>query len=227
MAETPSVSRGFLQRRERVAVYIDGFNMYHALDDLKKPHLKWLNLRKLSELLISRKSQRIVKVVYFTAPPEHFQNTASVDKLLRHRAYTAALESKGVLVIPGSFAPRRSIYRGKNHKVVCDHHEEKKTDVALAIHLLNDAYQDVYDRALVVCVDTDQVPAYEMVKRNFPHKSVVCVSPPGRKHLGEIKTATGGELGRIKNSQLVQSLFGREVRLGGRLIAKRPPSYRP
>lgn len=69
MAETPSVSRGFLRRRERVAVYIDGFNMYHALDDLKKPHYKWLNLNALAELLISRKSQRIVKVTYFTAAP--------------------------------------------------------------------------------------------------------------------------------------------------------------
>lgn len=78
-----------------------------------------------------------------------------------------------------------------------------------------------------MCVDTDQVPAYEMVKRNFPHKAVVCVSPPGRNHLGEIKTATGGELGRIKTSQVAQALFGREVRLRGRLIAKRPLAYRP
>ena len=26
----------------RVACYIDGFNLYHAIDDLDKPHLKWL-----------------------------------------------------------------------------------------------------------------------------------------------------------------------------------------
>lgn len=24
----------------RAAVYIDGFNLYHAIDDLKEPHLK-------------------------------------------------------------------------------------------------------------------------------------------------------------------------------------------
>ncbi|MFO1241201.1 MAG: hypothetical protein U1E64_12690 [Sphingomonadaceae bacterium] len=26
----------------RVIVYIDGFNLYHAIDDLGQPHLKWL-----------------------------------------------------------------------------------------------------------------------------------------------------------------------------------------
>lgn len=227
MAKTPSVSIGSRANKERVAVYVDGFNMYHALDDLKKNYYKWLNLWKLSELLISRNTQCIVKVCYFTAAPEHFQNTESVEKLLRHRAYTAALEAKGVICIPGSFAERTRLYRGGNqYRATWKHMEEKKTDVALAVHLLNDAYQDVYDRALVICVDTDQVPAYEMVRSQFPEKVVVCVSPPERSHHGEIKAATSG-LARIRVSQIEKALFGREVRRGGVVVAKRPARYRP
>jgi hypothetical protein len=30
----------------RVIVHIDGFNLYHAIDDLRKPWLKWLDLRR-------------------------------------------------------------------------------------------------------------------------------------------------------------------------------------
>jgi hypothetical protein len=213
--------------KERVALYVDGFNMYHALDDLNKPHYKWLNLRRLADLLISRKTQRIVKVYYFTAAPDHFQNTASVDKLLRHRAYTAALEAKGVVCISGSFAERTRTFKGgKQYRSTWTHMEEKKTDVALAINLLNDAYRDVYDRALVVCVDTDQVPVYEMVRSLFPDKQVVCVAPPMRNHHGEIKAATTS-LARIKTSQLDKALFGREVRCAGVVVAKRPAAYRP
>jgi hypothetical protein len=34
-----------------VIAYIDGFNLYHAIDDLEKPHLKWLDLNALSKRL--------------------------------------------------------------------------------------------------------------------------------------------------------------------------------
>ena len=30
--------------RRRVSVYIDGFNLYHAIDALNENHLKWLDL---------------------------------------------------------------------------------------------------------------------------------------------------------------------------------------
>ena len=36
---------------KRVACYVDGFNLYHAIDDLRKPHLKWVNLWALAESL--------------------------------------------------------------------------------------------------------------------------------------------------------------------------------
>jgi hypothetical protein len=32
---------------ERVICFVDGFNLYHALHSIGKPHLKWLDLRKL------------------------------------------------------------------------------------------------------------------------------------------------------------------------------------
>ncbi len=201
--------------------------MYHALNALDRPALKWVNLRRLADLLISRKSQRVVRVCYFTAAPEHFQNTASVDKLLRHRAYTAALKAKGVECVFGNFAERSRTYKdGRRFRATWVGHEEKQTDVALALNVLNDAYQDVYDRALVISVDADQLPTYRMLRRLFPHKQIICVAPPERPHLAEVKAATSG-LARIRVSQLEKALLGREVRLRGAVVARRPSAYRP
>jgi hypothetical protein len=45
----------------RVACYIDGFNLYHAIDDLDKPHLKWLDVCALAKSLC-RVGEDLVKV---------------------------------------------------------------------------------------------------------------------------------------------------------------------
>ena len=50
----------------RVACYIDGFNFYHSLDDLQKPHLKWVDLLALSKSLC-RPGETLEKVAYFSA----------------------------------------------------------------------------------------------------------------------------------------------------------------
>ena len=50
----------------RVSVYIDGFNLYHALDDLGESHLKWLDLWALSQTLV-RKNEAVTTVKYFSA----------------------------------------------------------------------------------------------------------------------------------------------------------------
>ena len=79
--------------KERVAAYYDGFNLYHAIDDLQQPHLKWVDLQKLARQIIRPQSQQIVAVRYFSAPANHYSNTPLYEKLLRHREYVRALEA--------------------------------------------------------------------------------------------------------------------------------------
>ena len=53
---------------KRVFVYVDGFNLYHAIDDLNQDHLKWVNLWALSEKLIAQDGrEQLVVVKYFSA----------------------------------------------------------------------------------------------------------------------------------------------------------------
>jgi hypothetical protein len=52
----------------RVACYVDGFNLYHAIHELNKPHLKWLDIRALAASLC-REGETLTKVAYFSAYP--------------------------------------------------------------------------------------------------------------------------------------------------------------
>jgi hypothetical protein len=47
----------------RVCLYVDGFNVYHALD-IKYPHLKWLNYWKLAESVLQAQD-RLVEFAIF------------------------------------------------------------------------------------------------------------------------------------------------------------------
>ena len=56
-----------LADRQRVVCFIDGFNLYHSIDDLGDDHLKWVDLWALSEVFIKKTSQRLENVYYFSA----------------------------------------------------------------------------------------------------------------------------------------------------------------
>lgn len=212
-------------RRERVAVYVDGFNLYHALVDLDQPHLKWLNLRRLADYLVRPKTQRVVLVKYFSAFADHFSNTPQVGSLLRHRMYVAALEDKRVECLMGNFAKRDRYFNGRGYRARWRRYEEKQTDVGIGVHLIHDAHMNKFDRAFVVCVDTDLLPAFKLMKASFPEKPVVCVAPPHRAHHRAIQSVAICET--IKVFQIERPLFGSRVVRGGRVIARRPASYRP
>ena len=55
--------------------------------------------------------------------------------------------------------------------------EEKRTDVNIAVQMLDDAYQDLCDRLVVVSGDSDLVPSINMVKRRFPQKEIIVYVP--------------------------------------------------
>ena len=88
-----------MNNKKKVAVYVDGFNLYHGLDNLSKSYLKWLNLISLSEKFIDHQSEVIEKVYYFSA----IATFRDKDTILRHRTYIEALETIGVEFVEGNF----------------------------------------------------------------------------------------------------------------------------
>ena len=211
--------------QDRVAIYVDGFNLYHSINDLKSPHLKWVNLWKLGNLLIRPVSQKLVKVCYFSAFATFYQNTPDVGKIRRHRAFVRCQEAKGVECHMGNFAKRDWMYYATNYRARWRRREEKQTDVAIGVCATRDAFKDVYDTAFIVSCDADMLPLFREIKSEFPNKTLITVAPPGRPHHRDLLNLAEGHL-TIKRSQLERALFGSRVTKNGATVAYRPHSYR-
>ena len=57
---------------------------------------------------------------------------------------------------------------------------EKKTDVNIAVRLLEDTYDGRLDVALVISADSDLAPPIEAVRRRFASKTLLVAAPPAR-----------------------------------------------
>jgi uncharacterized LabA/DUF88 family protein len=203
----------------RVACYVDGFNLYHAIADLNKPHLKWVNLWTLGQSLC-RSGETLAKVEYFSAFA-----TWKPDQYSRHRQYVAALKHFGVQCNMARFSEQsaKCLKCGAKWK----RHEEKETDVHFSLTFLEDAIDDVFDRAIIVSADSDHVPAVRRVRARLPGKQIFVATPPGRhSHARELlKVSQSGV--NITPGRIARCLLPETILNGGNQIAKRPPEYDP
>ena len=211
----------FLGVHLKVSVFIDGFNLYHAIDDLGKHQLKWLDLRKLSEQFAPKPDFTITAVFYFSAYA-YWRRDAQV----RHREYVKALKATGVTPIMGKFKEKDRSCRKCGHS--WKDHEEKETDVNIATYILREAYKDSYDILLLISADSDLAPAIRLVKKDFPEKRTRVIFPPSRGYSWDLVDAVGGKKNarRIKTIHLERSLLGVEVQdESGKVVARRPDKY--
>jgi len=177
--------------KKRVNVYIDWFNVYHVLknhinkkNDSWEAELKWCNLRNLAESYL-KENEELWNVYFFTA------DSWIKETKKRWINYQKALNEHNITIIKGKYnsitktfinkmkvlffllgidiwnqdekiyIPKRLTYRT---------YEEKRTDVNIAIKILEDAFLWKYDRAIIMSWDSDIVPSIESVKKNFPEK---------------------------------------------------------
>lgn len=200
----------------RVAAFIDGFNLYHALDGDPALHkYKWLNLAKLARCFV-KPDDEITAVFYFTA-----YATWAPDKVAKHKNYVRALELEGVKPVFGEF--RKKDRKCPKCRKDYTTFEEKETDVNIAIKLFQTAITNLYDTALVVSGDSDLIPALEAVKRTFPDKKIVVVIPIGRR--AEALKQTAHAYMKLKIKHLESCQFSDEIRKNN-LVLVRPISWR-
>ena len=163
----------------RVSAFIDGFNLYHAIGNLGRDDLKWVNFWKLMEIFTHPETHVLTSVYLFTAIAEWL-----VEPAKRHKAFIAAQEAHGVIPVLGSFKLK---YEGCNK---CGHtwtgHEEKQTDVNMAIWLVQEAFNNRYDQAIIVTQDADLTPALRLVSELPKNRKIKVVSPPGLRHSKEL-----------------------------------------
>lgn len=171
---------------QRSIVYVDGFNLYYGA--VRGGPYKWLDLQKYFNML--RPDDDIQRINYFTAliDGSHRQN---------QEAYLQALETlPKVEIVLGKYKYKSvrctlsaCTFSGPRDFQVP---EEKRSDVNIAISMIDDAYAGRTDRMIVVSGDSDLVPAIHMVKQRFPMVQVTVYVPsrnPKRGAAVEIRSA--------------------------------------
>lgn len=195
----------------RIAFFIDGFNLYHALKAKSSlNHYKWLNLKKLCGSFI-KSSDTLAGVLYFTAYATHHP-----DGLVRHQKYVKALTYMGVETVFGEFK-LRDRYCTSCKKLTANYHE-KQTDVNIALELFRHAVLDKYDTAIIVSGDSDLIPAIKTVKKTFPHKSIGVIIPIDRR--SEILKATADFYMKMKLVHLETSQLPEDIVVDGVTISR-------
>ena len=204
---------------QSVVVYIDGFNLYYGMRSRGWRRYYWLDLNRLAERLL-RSGQTLSGVRYFTA--RVVPDADSVDKARRQNIYLEALSTLPDLDIHyGYYLPK--MQRCSDCGATWQTYEEKMTDVNIAVELLSDAYDDVFDTAIVISADSDLARPITIIHERFPGKRVVVAFPPNRasKHLRSVATASF----TIGHGVLSNSQFPDRVSAAGRQELIRPSRW--
>ena len=205
---------------QRVSVYVDGFNLYHGLRASGLRQFYWLDLRQMSERLISG-NQTLTRVRYFTARLRSAPRNQG--KRERQNTYLEALETLPDLEIHyGHFISKEA--RCRTCGATWTTYEEKMTDVNIAVELLGDAQDDAFDAAIIVSGDSDLGGPVRAVRRRYTDKRVIIAFPPRRHSVGLRNAATASfTIGRdvFRDSQLPE-----QVTKPDGYVLTRPASWR-
>jgi len=210
-------------------VYIDGFNLYYRA--VKNTPYKWLNLRKMCELILPE--YPIGKIKYFTANVS--ARKTDPDQPTRQQIYFRALKTiPDFEIIRGKFISRdRAMPLSKpifgngwlarfarkiilklglddsfldRHKIVLViYTEEKGSDVNLATHLLIDGFGKEYDTAVVISNDSDLEAPIKYVRDVL--KLPIILLNPDEKSTSKTLARAASSVRQIRKGALEASQF--------------------
>lgn len=179
-------------KKNRILVLIDGFNYYHKLKKYQQDFnkcVKWLDYRSLIESFLNiNDDQNNMEIYYFSA----LAVWRGADAVKRHRTYIKALEKRGIIPVYGMFKKKfiRRCCSGETcSNCTCTpdsgkliRHEEKNSDVNLAITLIEKTIKDEYDKCFILSADNDFASAIKRAKEIAPSKTIIIQPPPLPKH---------------------------------------------
>lgn len=212
----------------KVSFLVDGFNMYHSLKQLQSmsgASVKWLDLHKLCSGYLHAVRNRIGQQVelaavhWFSARPSHMW-ARDRDTVLRYDAYAAALAATGVEVNLSQF---------KKKDVTCpachipfNRYEEKETDVAIAVRLLECLVAEC-GTAVLISGDTDLIPAIRTANRLLP-RCQVGVGFPFLRHNNELEGAANYSF-KIGQKDVQRAQLPATIDVGNGVVVSKPSTW--
>jgi uncharacterized LabA/DUF88 family protein len=192
----------------RTYVYIDGFNLYYG--QLKHSPHKWLDVGALCRAYLKPGAYTITKIKYFTARVK--PRPGDPEQNIRQQAYLRALKTiPGLEIVYGHFLSHKVSMPLADGSGFIDvtKTEEKKSDVNLAVHMLQDGYRNRYDAAVLVSNDSDLAEALRIVRTDL-RKKVGILNP---------QKTPSRELGRHAD-------FQKQIRPGAIAASQFPPKLK-
>lgn len=140
---------------DRICLFIDGSNFYHALKEADLP--VHVDLGKLSRTLAG--SRRYIHTYYYNTPlirprRDDPQFVVKDERCRSQQRFFNALR----------FVPNLTFRQGRFQRLPNGGQVEKGVDVMLAIDMLTLAFKDRYDVAILISSDADFRHAIEVVK---------------------------------------------------------------
>lgn len=215
-----------VRRMNRTVFLVDGLNLYHSLDeasrDMDGASTRWLDIRALLDSYLPAIGDGAIatQVVHFSALPTHLESRKP-GITARHRLYLECLQANGIVPLLGRFKPKFV------HCNLCgrlsEHHEEKETDVAISVKLLEVLQRDEADTVAIVTGDTDIAPALRTARRLFPAKRIWLVLPYKRRNNELARLADG--YCYIRKERYAQHQWPPTMRLPSGRVVVRPQGW--
>lgn len=202
----------------RVIAYIDGFNLYFGLKASGFKRYYWLDVVALAKALL-KPDQTLVAVHYFTTRIR--DNGKNFADRKRQGDYIEALQHHGARQQLGHYLEKTRQCRACGN--TWPDYEEKMTDVNIAVQLVADAYEDVFDVALLVSGDSDLTTPIRHVRSRFPGKRVIVAFPPSR-HSAALTRAASGHL-TIGEDKLRSGQLPEQITLSTGYVLTRPATW--
>lgn len=197
-------------------IYIDGFNLYYRA--VKNTSYKWLDFKALFRKLLSS-NNHIVQIKYFTALVSGKHNP---QKPVKQQTYLRAIKSfiPELKIIYGHFLTHEVIaplahptHNKRSVKIIKT--EEKGSDVNIAVHLLNDAWLNNYECAIIVSNDSDLAESMKFVKKYHPNKILGLIMQgkghPSKELMQHADFIKRIRTGILKTSQLPNPIPGTNI----------------
>lgn len=174
--------------KNRVLVLIDGYNYYHKLKEYQDKYnkcVKWLNYKSLVESWLTEEDDKDSIQIYYFSAIATWRGAGSVT---RHKIYIKALEDVGIIPVYGEFKEKKTQRCKSTEKCsncTCEpdrkkliRHEEKNSDVNLAITLIEKSLKQEYDKCFILSADNDFASAITKARELNPKVKIIIQPPP-------------------------------------------------
>ncbi len=207
-----------MEKKDKVIVYVDGFNLYNGLKDKRWRKFYWIDIVSLFEKFI-RPDQELVEVKYFSAPSIEQQKAKRQDLFFS----VNKLNPKFNLFL-GKYTSKQVMCFKCKHKYL--KHEEKRTDVSIATHIIGDFVKAKCDISILVSADSDLMPPLEFIREVRPEHKVFVYFPPKRYSTDLANFCDSNIHLERYEARFNQSKLADEITLKNGFVAKIPEHWK-